>query len=56
MFGKILSLYTKYFAVWVAAFGAVAYLCPRPFVLLRPYMDWFFVLTMFGIGGGPANR
>ena len=50
MFGRILSFYTKYFAVWVILMGLVAYLCPAPFVSLKPYMDWFFALTMFGIG------
>ncbi len=50
MLKKILSFYTKYFAVWVVAFGIVAYLCPGPFVALKGYMDWFFALTMFGIG------
>lgn len=50
MFRKILSFYTKYFAVWVVTFGVVAYLYPKPFVSLKPYMDWFFGFTMFGIG------
>ena len=50
MLKKVLSFYTKYFAVWVIAFGVVAYLVPKPFVALRDYMDWFFALTMFGIG------
>jgi BASS family bile acid:Na+ symporter len=50
MLGRILSFYTKYFAVWVVLFGIVAYLSPAPFVSLKPYMDWFFALTMFGIG------
>ena len=50
MLKKVLVFYTKYFAVWVIAFGVVAYLVPKPFVALRNYMDWFFALTMFGIG------
>jgi hypothetical protein len=50
MFKKILSFYTKYFAVWVVVFGIVAYLWPGPFVGLKSYMNWFFALTMFGIG------
>jgi BASS family bile acid:Na+ symporter len=50
MFNKILSFYTKYFAVWVVLFGATAYILPGPFVALKGYMDWFFALTMFGIG------
>ncbi|OHB80054.1 MAG: hypothetical protein A2Z25_06410 [Planctomycetes bacterium RBG_16_55_9] len=50
MLKKILSFYTKYFAVWVIVFGAAAYVWPGPFVALKGYMDWFFALTMFGIG------
>lgn len=50
MFQKALSFYTKYFAVWVLLFAIVAYFFPRPFVGLNNYMDWFFALTMFGIG------
>jgi BASS family bile acid:Na+ symporter len=50
MLDKILSFYTKYFAVWVIIFGIVAYLFPKPFKALGPGMDWFFALTMFGIG------
>jgi BASS family bile acid:Na+ symporter len=50
MFEKILNFYTKYFAVWVILFGGVAYFLPAPFVALKPYNEWFFTLTMFGIG------
>ncbi len=50
MFTKILSFYTKYFAVWVILFGVAAYFLPAPFVALKPYNEWFFALTMFGIG------
>ncbi len=50
MFKKVLNFYTKYFAIWVVVFGAVAYCFPKPFELLKPGMDLFFALTMFGIG------
>jgi BASS family bile acid:Na+ symporter len=50
MLGKILSFYTKYFAIWVIAFGVLAYRFPKPFQALEPGMNWFFALTMFGIG------
>jgi BASS family bile acid:Na+ symporter len=50
MVNRILSLYTKYFAVWVIIFGVLAYFIPAPFIPLKPYMNWFFALTMFGIG------
>ena len=50
MFERILSFYTKYFAIWVVAFGVMAYFFPAPFVRLEKGMNWFFALTMFGIG------
>ncbi|MBN1766440.1 MAG: bile acid:sodium symporter family protein [Sedimentisphaerales bacterium] len=50
MFNKILSFYTKYFALWVVIFGGLAWWYPQPFIRLKPGMDWFFALTMFGIG------
>ena len=50
MFKKILEFYTKYFAIWVLVFGAVAYFVPGPFVALKSYNKLFFGLTMFGIG------
>ena len=50
MLKKVLGFYTKYFAIWVIAFGVVAYWIPKPFMALKDYMDWFFALTMFGIG------
>lgn len=31
-------------------FGVLAYCFPAPFLVLRPGMNWFFALTMFGIG------
>jgi bile acid:Na+ symporter, BASS family len=50
MFSRMLAFYTKYFAVWVVIFGVAAYFFPAPFVSLKGGMDWFFALTMFGIG------
>ncbi|MHC4460372.1 MAG: bile acid:sodium symporter family protein [Planctomycetota bacterium] len=50
MMQKILSFYTKHFAIWVIIFAVVAYIWPRGFVALKGGMDWFFALTMFGIG------
>lgn len=47
---RILSFYTKYFVLWVVLLGVAAYFVPRPFIALKGYMDWFFALTMFGIG------
>ncbi|MHC4424042.1 MAG: bile acid:sodium symporter family protein, partial [Planctomycetota bacterium] len=50
MFRKVLTFYTKYFALWVIFFGIVAYFWPGPFKALRDYNKLFFGLTMFGIG------
>jgi len=50
MFGRILSFYTKYFAIWIVVFGVVAYFYPGPFAALGDYNKSFFALTMFGIG------
>lgn len=50
MLKNILGFYTKYFAIWVIVFGVLAYFVPGPFVAMKPGMDWFFALTMFGIG------
>ena len=50
MFRKVLSFYTKYFALWVILFGIAAYFWPGPFKALRDYNKLFFSLTMFGIG------
>jgi len=47
---KVLSVYTNFMAVWVAIFGLIAYLYPRPFIALKGGMDLFFALTMLGIG------
>ncbi len=50
MLAKILSFYTRYFAVWVVIFGVIAYFWPGPFVALKDFNNHFFALTMFGIG------
>jgi len=50
MLEKIMSVYTRFFAVWVIIFGVIAFFVPAPFVAMRPAMSWFFALTMFGIG------
>lgn len=50
MLNRILSFYTRYFAIWVVIFGFVAYFWPKPFTFLEPCNKLFFSLTMFGIG------
>jgi BASS family bile acid:Na+ symporter len=51
MFQKILSFYTRWFALWVVAGGVAAYFWPGPFKLFnKSIMNVLFALTMFGIG------
>ncbi|HUV40433.1 MAG TPA: bile acid:sodium symporter family protein [Sedimentisphaerales bacterium] len=50
MLEKILSFYTRLFVIWVTIFAVVAYFLPGPFVAVKGAMNWFFALTMFGIG------
>ena len=46
MLKKVLNFYTKYFAVWVIAFGVVAYFWPEVFLTLEEKMAWFFAVTI----------
>ncbi len=46
MLKKILDFYTKYFAVWVVAFGVVAYFWPQLFLTIEEKMAWFFAVTI----------
>jgi len=51
MFQKILSFYTRWFALWVVVGGVAAYFWPGPFKLFNESIrDMLFALTMFGIG------
>ena len=46
MLKKALDFYTKYFAVWVVAFGVVAYFWPEVFLTIEEKMAWFFAVTI----------
>jgi BASS family bile acid:Na+ symporter len=46
----MLHQFTRLMPVWVVLCGAIAFFFPAPFVALKPGMNWFFALTMFGIG------
>jgi BASS family bile acid:Na+ symporter len=50
MLNRLLAFYTRWFALWVVAFGVVAYFWPEPFNRLGGFNKGFFALTMFGIG------
>jgi len=50
MVNRCCDLFAKLMVVWVAAAAAAAYLYPGVFTPLKPFMEWFFAFTMFGIG------
>lgn len=47
---RFLEIYTKLFGFWVILLAIFAYFFPEFFIPLKPVMDWFFALTMFGMG------
>jgi BASS family bile acid:Na+ symporter len=50
MFNRILEKFAKLLVVWVVLAAAVGYIFPGILVPFKPYIDWLFGLTMFGIG------
>ncbi|MCX7926965.1 MAG: bile acid:sodium symporter family protein [Candidatus Omnitrophica bacterium] len=46
----ILEKFSRFLVVWVILSVIVGFLFPAVFVALKSYTDWFFALTMFGIG------
>ncbi|MFC1585693.1 bile acid:sodium symporter family protein [Fibrobacterota bacterium] len=50
MFNRILNLYNRLFVLWVILAGLAAFFSPGLFLPLKPYMELFFALTMFGVG------
>lgn len=47
---RIAGYFTEYLVVWVGIAVILAYLFPGAFIPLKPFIDWFFACTMFGIG------
>ncbi len=47
---RVLNYYNKLFMVWVLLGGIAAFFYPQVFIPLKKYMDWFFALTMLGVG------
>ena len=47
---RLLVLFNRLFVVWIVAGALIAYYLPQLLIPLKPYMDWFFALTMFGVG------
>lgn len=47
---KAIKWYTNNLTLWVILFGVAAYVWPAPFLVVKPLINLFFALTMFGIG------
>lgn len=47
---RVLSFYNRHLSLWVLLFGAVAYIYPPSFLPVKPVINLFFSITMFGIG------
>jgi BASS family bile acid:Na+ symporter len=47
---RLLTIYNRLFVVWIILGALIAFNFPQLLVPLKPYMDWFFALTMFGVG------
>lgn len=47
---RIFSTINKLFVLWIILGGLAAYYFPSFFIPLKKYMEWFFALTMFGVG------
>lgn len=50
MLNKILDRFSKLLVVWVVLAALIGYLFPQALVPLKPFIDWMFGFTMFGIG------
>ena len=50
MVNKISSFITKNLVLWVLLCVFIGYVYPPILVKLKPYNEWFFTFTMFGIG------
>jgi len=47
---RFLRFYNNNLSLWVLLFGAVAYCYPPSFLPVKPFINLFFGITMFGIG------
>ena len=47
---RFLDLFNRLFVLWVMLAGLIAFLYPAFFIAQRDFMDFFFAVTMFGIG------
>jgi BASS family bile acid:Na+ symporter len=47
---RILTLFNRLFVFWIILGGIIAFFFPCLLIPLKNYMDFFFALTMFGVG------
>lgn len=50
MWNRFCDRFAQLLVVWVLAALVIGYFFPAGFVALKPYTDYFFAFTMFGIG------
>ena len=50
MFKQIIVLYNKLFVIWVILGALAGYFYPGEILIFKGYLEFFFALTMFGIG------
>lgn len=50
MLNKILERFTRLLVLWVVAAAGVGFIFPQALAPLKPFIDWLFAFTMFGIG------
>ncbi len=43
-------LFSRLMVLWVVLLGILGYAFPKSLTIFEPYKDWFFILTMAGIG------
>jgi BASS family bile acid:Na+ symporter len=50
MLNRILEKFARFLVVWVVLAAGVGFVFPKALIPLKPYTDWLFAITMFGIG------
>jgi len=50
MFAKLLGKFSKLLVLWVVLAAVVGFVFPQVLIPLKPFTDWLFGFTMFGIG------
>ncbi len=50
MLSKILEKFARLLVVWVVLAAGIGFVFPQVLVPLKPFIDWLFAFTMFGIG------